>query len=118
MQPSDPSLARFLANNTPAKRTNKLEEFKEQIFFLKEKGFSDNQIVEFLRTEKKIQTTQQAVNRFIHTRKNSTLTQKKSEITKKVVEKQKISGNLKQRSARKTTTEVFRIDDTPLEDLI
>ena len=79
--------------------------------FLKDNGYSDNQIVDFLRTEKQLHTTQQAVNQFVHRRKDKKqmTPQKKATTTAVVIPKNKSADS------SKTT---FVIKRKPLSELI
>ena len=114
----DKSLVKFIENNkpTPPKRKNKLDAFKEQIFFLKDNGYSDNQIVEFLRTEKQLNTTQQAVNQFIHSRREKTTQEKKQPKPEQKTQVSVATTPKTNSIAVKPTT--FVIDRTPLEELL
>ena len=116
----DKSLLKFMENNKPAqKQKNKLEVFKEQIFFLKDNGYSDNQIVEFLRNEKQLNTTQQAVNQFIHSRRENS-TQNKIQTKPKM--KKQATATVDKPSPKpvineKTNTSTFTFGNIPLSDL-
>lgn len=116
----DKSLLKFMENNKPAqKQKNKLDAFSQQIFFLKDNGYSDNQIVEFLRTEKQLNTTQQAVNQFIHKhRENSTQnnTQIKSKRKTKAIAATD-TPSPKPVINEKTNSSTFTFGNIPLSDL-
>lgn len=110
----DESLVSFIKTNKPAqRRKNKLDVFEEQILFLKDNGYSDNQIVDFLRTEKQLHTTQQAVNQFVHRRKDKKqmTPQKKATTTATAV----VTPKNKTADSGKTT---FVIKRKPLSELI
>lgn len=62
----DPSLLRFMQSKKPQARQSKLMPFKEQIAFLKAQGFSDNQVIEYLKEEKGVEISQPAFNIFFH----------------------------------------------------
>ena len=64
----DESLMDFMKNHTPDGKNSKLEPFKQQIFFLKEQGYSSTQIALFLEEKKGVKITRQAVEKFIKTR--------------------------------------------------
>ena len=96
-QALDPSLERFLAKTKPNTVKNKLDEFEEQIFFLKSKGYSDRQVVDFLKIEKGLATTQQSVNRFINKRMDKskiqkTVSRRKNRLPERVSDSQNKQG--------------------------
>lgn len=106
----EPAIIKFLAQNQPKQRKSKLEPFKEHILFLKEQGYSDKQIVAFLKTEKQFSVTQQAVNKFIRSRGKEITLRKNT--PKSSIEKSKMNAQTKQ------SNDKFVIDDVPLSDLI
>ena len=116
----DPSLVRFLEQNQPKQRSNKLEKFKDHIFFLKEKGYSDKQIADFLKTEKQVVTTQQAVNKFVRSRNKAAinLPQKTGNLKKEETKKQNPIKPIKHSAKAIKSKDTFKIDDIPLSDLI
>lgn len=107
----DPAIVRFLEQNKPKQRKNKLDKFKEYIFFLKARGYSDQQIANFLKTEKQFFTSQQSVNKFIRIRSGKTIQQKN--VDKSVVVKSRPKKQVQPKQQDK-----FVIDDVPLSDLI
>ena len=116
----DPSLVRFLEQTTPKRRCKKLEKFKEYIFFLKENGYSDQQIADFLKTEKQVAITQQAVNKFIRSRKKTAihLPQKTVVLKQTADKKQNPIKQIERSVSFSKSQDTFKIDDVPLSDLI
>lgn len=58
-------LERFIAENKPSGRTSKLDAYKEEIFILKDKGYSEKDILKFLAECRGVEVSQPALNRFI-----------------------------------------------------
>lgn len=61
-------LKRFMVENKPSGRISKLDMHKEEIFTLKEKGYSEKDILKFLSEYRDVVVSQPALNRFIRTR--------------------------------------------------
>ena len=122
----DESLMDFMKNHTPDGKNSKLEPFKQQIFFLKEQGYSSTQIALFLEEKKGVKITRQAVEKFIktrHSQQNTFPVFKKRMVDKDAhpTQNNKTKNRLPERIKSKPKSDVdavFKIDDTPLEDLI
>lgn len=59
----------FVKNNRPSGKQSKLNGFAQEIFALKNLGYSEKDIVRFLFEKKGISVTQPTLNRFIRNRK-------------------------------------------------
>lgn len=58
-------------NPQPKQKRSKLDAFHDEIFQLKEMGFSEKVIVEFLLEKKNVKVAQQTLNQFIRSRSRS-----------------------------------------------
>lgn len=58
-------------NPNPKQKRSKLDAFHDEIFQLKEMGFSEKVIVEFLLEKKNVKVAQQTLNQFIRSRSRS-----------------------------------------------
>lgn len=58
-------------NPLPKQKRSKLDTFHDEIFQLKEMGFSEKVIVEFLLEKKNVKVAQQTLNQFIRSRSHS-----------------------------------------------
>ncbi|MBP6115499.1 MAG: hypothetical protein KBC57_05690 [Neisseriaceae bacterium] len=64
----DNDLSQFLSCHKPSARISKLEPFKNEIFYLKENGYSEKDILKFLADFKQISVSQPSLNWFIRSR--------------------------------------------------
>lgn len=64
----DKDLTKFINDNKPSARVSRLEPFKEEIFYLKDNGYSEKDILKFLADFKSISVSQPSLNWFIRSR--------------------------------------------------
>ncbi len=71
----DKDLTQFISHNKPSARVSRLEPFKDEIFYLKDNGYSEKDILKFLADFKNISVSQPSLNWFIRSRTPKTTTE-------------------------------------------
>lgn len=108
----DPSLLRFMQSKKPLARQSKLMPFKEQIAFLKAQGFSDNQVIEYLKEEKGVEISQPAFNIFFHKYiKNQPIKTVSTTVEQKTINAVSQKSTTRQQNKEKQVVEISKTEE-------